>query len=152
MAEKITLDTNVLFYAVDNRSPQKQAIAADVIRYASVSRAILTVITLGEFFVSTSRKLTLSKAAIRQHLQDFSNLFDVASYDREDVLLAARENEAGRFEFWDAVMLSSAERAGCTMCLSEDMADGAKLGGITVRNPFGASGLSAHARAALGVP
>jgi predicted nucleic acid-binding protein len=63
--------------------------------------------------------------------------------------LAAREAAAGRFSYWDAVLLASAATVGCTTMLSEDMADGARLGGITVRNPFGPNGLSAAAAAAL---
>jgi len=152
VAEKVILDANVLVYMVDHRDGRKQSTAIDAVNYASRAGGILIAITLGEFFTVASRKLNLTKAAVRQHLRDFIQLFPVAGYDEDDVMRAALESEAGRFEFWDAVMLSAAERAGCTVCLSEDMADGAQLGAITVRNPFGASGLSAAARAALGVP
>ncbi|HEX2591165.1 MAG TPA: PIN domain-containing protein [Rhizomicrobium sp.] len=152
MAETITLDANILFYAIDVRDPGRQLQAEEVIKHASASGAILVAITFGEFFASAARKLGLSRSVVHQHLMDFSLLFQTASYDLDDVVRAARESEAGRFQFWDAVMLSAAERAGCTVCLSEDMADGATLGGITVRTPFGASGLSATARTALGIP
>jgi predicted nucleic acid-binding protein len=47
------------------------------------------------------------------------------------------------------VLLTSASEAGCSTLLSEDMKDGARLGAITVRNPFGPTGLSAAAAAAL---
>jgi predicted nucleic acid-binding protein len=149
---EVTLDTNVLIYSLDNRDPVRQQIAEDVIRHAGAARSTLTVVTLGEFYKVTTRKLPVTKALARQYLLDFSRLFRVQSYDVSDLHRAALESEAGRFEFWDAVMLSAAERAGCTICLSEDMADGAKLGGITVRNPFGAGGLTAAARTALGIP
>lgn len=48
-------------------------------------------------------------------------------------------------------MLASAEEAGCTLCYSEDMADGARLGAVTVRNPFGPRGLNEEAHAYLGM-
>ena len=80
---------------------------------------------------------------------DFSLLFETRPYSHEHIRRAAVENETGRFGFWDAVMLACAEEAGCTICLSEDMKDGASLGGITVRNPFGAKGLSPAALAVL---
>ena len=46
-------------------------------------------------------------------------------------------------------MLASAEEAGCMICFSEDMTDGARPGAVTVRNPFGPRGLNEEARAYL---
>jgi predicted nucleic acid-binding protein len=43
------------------------------------------------------------------------------------------EERSGRF---DALLLATASQAGCCNSLSEDMHDGARLGGIVVRNPF----------------
>jgi predicted nucleic acid-binding protein len=36
----------------------------------------------------------------------------------------------GRFSLWDALLLATAERHGCEIVLSEDMQDGARLGGV----------------------
>ena len=151
MTEKVTLDTNILIYMVDLRDTARQAMASEIVKQASAARAVLTVITLGGFFAAASRKLSLSKTAVRHQMHDFALLFNMIGYDTTDLFRAAQESEAGRFEFWDAVMLSAAERAECTTCLSEDMHDGARLGGITVRNPFGPRGVSDAARAALGL-
>jgi predicted nucleic acid-binding protein len=43
---------------------------------------------------------------------------------------------AGRFSYWDALLLTTLGRVGCTALLSEDMQDGADLAGVTVLNPF----------------
>lgn len=152
MAEKLTLDTNVLIYAVDQSEPARLAVAQQVLLAAARANVLLTAITLGEFFHVSMRKSKASPTVVKQSLQDWSVLFPVISYGIDDVSRAAVESDAGRFEFWDGVMLSAAERAGCTICLSEDMQDGAKLGGITVRNPFGPTGLSSAAHTALGLP
>jgi predicted nucleic acid-binding protein len=151
VAEKVTLDTNILIYTIDPRDPLRQAMACEIVKHAASMQAVLTVISIGEFFWAASRKLKLNKTVLRQQLHDFAALFHTTGYDTTDLFRGAQESEAGRFEFWDAVLLSAAERAGCTVCLSEDMHDGAKLGGITVRNPFGARGISDAARAALGL-
>ncbi|HEY1708003.1 MAG TPA: PIN domain-containing protein [Rhizomicrobium sp.] len=151
MAEKVTLDTNILIYTVDPRDPLRQTMALEIVKHAAATKAALTTISLGEFFWAASRKFKLDKTYLRQQLHDFAVLFDTTGYDTTDLFRGAQESEAGRFEFWDAVMLSAADRAGCTVCLSEDMHDGAKLGGITVRNPFGARGISDAARPALGL-
>jgi predicted nucleic acid-binding protein len=38
--------------------------------------------------------------------------------------------------YWDSLIVSAAERAGCTMLLSEDLSDGQTYQNILVRNPF----------------
>lgn len=79
------------------------------------------------------------------------SLFRDAPTTREAVIRAMVEAEEGRFSFWDALLLAAAEEAGCTVCLSEDMADGAKLGRLVVRAPFAAGGLSQASRELLGL-
>lgn len=48
----------------------------------------------------------------------------------------------GRFGYWDALLLVTLERAGCTTVLSDDTGGGGMLGGVTVRNPFAGDRLS----------
>jgi predicted nucleic acid-binding protein len=147
----VTFDTNVLIYAVDNADPIKQEIADQLIGRGPSIGAMLTTIVLGEFFSVATRKGYLAPPAATEKIEDYLVTFPVISYSEHHLLIAARESAAGRFSFWDAVMLASAEEAGCTLCYSEDMADGARLGAVTVRNPFGPRGLNEEARAYLGM-
>jgi predicted nucleic acid-binding protein len=62
---------------------------------------------------------------------------------------ALAEAMVGRFGYWDALLLASANEAGCAVCFSEDMADGTRLGAVEVIAPFGPGGLSEHALAIL---
>ena len=41
-----------------------------------------------------------------------------------------------KIEYWDALIISAAERAGCKSILSEDFGDGQAYHEILVRNPF----------------
>jgi predicted nucleic acid-binding protein len=52
---------------------------------------------------------------------------------------------------FDALLLATAREAGCTVALSEDMHDGAALGGIVVRNPFADGALADDLRPLLGL-
>ncbi len=149
MAERITLDSNVLVYAFDPRVPTRRAAAQQLLWASQAAGAILTTIALGEFFWVASRQSIASPMVARQKLSDLITLFPTVSYGTDALEAAAIEVNAQRFSFWDAVLLAAAEEAGCTVCFSEDMKDGAKLGAITVRNPFGPAGLSAAATAAL---
>ncbi|HXC56821.1 MAG TPA: PIN domain-containing protein [Rhizomicrobium sp.] len=149
MAEQVTLDSNVLIYAFDPRDPDRQAAAQQLLWASQSAGALLTTKALGEFFWVLSRKGIALPSVARQKLSDLITLFKVVQYGTDVLEIAAIEVQAQRFSFWDAVLLAAAERAGCTICFSEDMADGATLGNITVRNPFGPKGLSAAAAAAL---
>jgi predicted nucleic acid-binding protein len=57
---------------------------------------------------------------------------------------------AGRFSFWDALLLATAEAGGCEAIISEDMHPGAMLGRVRVVPAFdGAGNISPEADALL---
>jgi len=65
--------------------------------------------------------------------------------------MATSAAQQGRFSYWDAMLLACAEEAGCTLVLSEDTGDGARLGNVVIRNPFAGSDLSDAAKRVLGL-
>ena len=93
--------------------------------------------------------LTEDQKAFAQEVAAFLDGFDVFPATDSAHRIAAREAAAGRYSYWDAVLIVSAADFGCSILLSEDMHDGAKLAGVTVRNPFGSKGLSKVAREVL---
>ena len=152
MSVRLCLDTNVLIYQFDFHAPAKQKQAQEILTAASTGNCVLGLQSLGEFYAAVTRKKILTPGEAAKQVNSFLTIFGTFAASEDAHRAAAREAAAGRFGYWDAVLLASADEAGCEIMLSEDMRDGAKLGGITVRNPFGASGLSAHAKTALGVP
>jgi predicted nucleic acid-binding protein len=148
VAERLTLDANILVYSQDERDRRKHGIATELIGALRETNATLTTIAMGEFFTVLERKFMPAAQALSR-VADFSLLAPVTHYEIRHILRAGAEVEAGRFSFWDAVMLACAEEAGCTICLSEDMSDGARLGRIVVKNPFGRRGLNEEVRAFL---
>lgn len=136
-AERFGLDTNVLLYLVDGRDPVRQSRAREVVERAVASgRCVLSVQSLGEFFVVAVRKRLVAPATAQQAVDDLTTAFAIASPTAADARLAVSAAVRGRFAYWDALLLATLERAGCTAILSEDMGDGAMLGGVTIRNPF----------------
>ena len=136
-AERFGLDTNVLVYLVDGRDPARQARAREVVGRAVVAgRCFLSVQSLGEFFVVVVRKGLATPAAAQLVVDDLTVALPVASPTAADARMAIAAAIAGRFAYWDALLLATLDRAGCTIVLSEDMGEGAVLGGVTVRNPF----------------
>jgi predicted nucleic acid-binding protein len=141
-AERFGLDSNVLVYLVDDRDRARQQRAREIIDLSARSRrCVLSTQNLGEFFNVATRKGIVAAEDAQQKAYEFMALFEVASPDVEDVRWAMIERIAGRLQFWDAHLLATLGRAGCSVLLSEDMADGARLGALTVRNPFGGTEL-----------
>lgn len=150
-ADRITLDTNVLIYAFDNRDAFKQRVCADIVVTAINEGYPLALQAIGEFYVAATRRRILAPARAAREAEKFVRGFETFLPSQGAYVLAAQEAACGTYSYWDAVLLVSASDAGCDIILSEDMADGARLGAITVRNPFGLRGLDEEARAWLGM-
>ncbi|MEJ0028148.1 MAG: PIN domain-containing protein [Rhizomicrobium sp.] len=148
-ARRFSLDSNVLVYAADFRDPLKQSIAEQIVRTAALRDCLLGLQGIGEFYAASTRKKILAPADAGRIALRYLATFPLFQATEDAHRIAAREAAAGRFSYWDCVLLASAAEAGCTTLLSEDMKDGAKLGAVTVRNPFGPAGLNAAAAAAL---
>jgi predicted nucleic acid-binding protein len=59
---------------------------------------------------------------------------------------------AGRASYWDALLVVTAAEAGCTVVLTEDIADGSFLSCLGLHNPFAGGGqLTGLTRRLLGV-
>ena len=135
--ERFGLDTNVLIYLLDGREQARQARAREVVERATLTgRCVLSVQSLGEFFVVAVRKGLATPVVAQQAVDDLTVTFAIASPTAADARTAAAAAVAGRLGYWDALLLATLDRAGCAVVLSEDMGDGARHGGVTVRNPF----------------
>jgi predicted nucleic acid-binding protein len=130
-AERFSIDTNLLIYAVDRREGDKHFRALDIVDRAAALDCVLTAQSLGEFVTVTTRRRMLSKPSIMAQVRDWLTAFPMTTARATAFATAFSAFEAGRFALWDALLLATAAEAGCTIVLSEDMGDGATLDGIT---------------------
>jgi predicted nucleic acid-binding protein len=145
----VTLDSNILIYCVDSGDERQQAANAIVAGLAQ-SGGVLTLQALAEFFHAARRKRKMPAADAAAQVRRWLTAFGtpaVASASCLDAALAAAL--AGRFQFWDAMLLATAGAAGCTAIVSEDMAHGARLGAVTVVRAFDGAAVSPEAAALL---
>lgn len=147
---RTTVDSNIFVYIYDARDPLKQQIARDLVADLRGRDCILALQAVGEVYSALSRRLKLAPWQAAQAARNLMTNFRTFASTRSSVEQALAEAMAGRFSYRDALLLACAHEAGCDYCFSEDMADGARLGGIEIINPFGASGLSERAAEALG--
>jgi predicted nucleic acid-binding protein len=150
-AERFTLDTNILIYAVDARDGHKRDFAINIIEAAVGLDCPLALQVVGEFYVAATTKLKLAAKDAADRSAQLIASFDTFGYSVHAVRAALEEAPKRRFSYWDSVLLASAAEAGCTTIFSEDMADGARFGSIVIANPFRSDGLAPHAKAVLGL-
>lgn len=136
MPAKIFLDTNILTYAQDADSPEKQRRSRDAIaRLAESGDGVVSTQVLQEFFVSATRKLGMPPLAAKAVLKTFA-VFETVQVSPaliEDAIDCSILNE---LSFWDSLILAAAAAAGCGTVYSEDLHAGQTILGVTVLNPL----------------
>ncbi|HET7388465.1 MAG TPA: PIN domain-containing protein [Nocardioidaceae bacterium] len=136
------VDTNILLYAYDSSAGERHVQASALVGDLAERRAgALSVQVLQEFYVNATRN-------IAQRLDHGTALARVRALSRWpvhapagiDVLTAAELAHDAQLSFWDAMILVSAQAMGCGTLWSEDLNDGQRVGGVTIRNPFAPAG------------
>jgi predicted nucleic acid-binding protein len=150
-AEPYTLDTNILVYAVDPAEGWKHHVATAIVDSSVERPCILTVQALAEFVAVATRRGMRSRADAVAQARDWLGVFPTAAADANALDVAYTAVQEERFGLFDALLLATARQAGCTIALSEDTHDGARLDGIVVRNPFADQALAADLRPLLGL-
>jgi len=141
-AERFSLDTNILVYALDGGGGLKHEVAAEIVDRATERDCWLTLQSLSEFYVAVTRKSLVSKQEAAAQVEDWLLLFPTLAVTPLAIRAALAHAEAGRASYWDALLVETAGEGGCAFLLSEDMTDGGRLGAVTVANPFGAHGMA----------
>ena len=132
MSDKVFFDTTVLVYSVSAEDQR-----AEVAETLLATGGVVSVQVLNEFVSVCRRKLKMSWKDVDEALGAARALCEpVIAVDletHEDALkLAIRTG----YHIYDALIVAAALRAGCNVLYSEDMQDGRRIEGLTVRNPF----------------
>jgi len=138
MSDKVFLDTNILVYAYDENEPKKQQKAQDILTDGiEQESSFLSVQVLGEFFNIVTRHIPQPMSSDEAlEIIDMLSIMPVQEIDLTMVKRAIDTHKTYKISYWDSLILSAAERAGCTMLFSEDLSDGQTYQNILVRNPF----------------
>jgi predicted nucleic acid-binding protein len=132
------VDTNVLVYAHDATAGDKHIRAKQLMAdlWAN-SNGCLSIQVLQEFYVTVTRKVKqpLDPDVARQHVEDLGQWL-VHSPTVGDICEAIQLHQRARLSFWDALVLTSAQKLNCAALWSEDFSEGQTFAGIVVRSPF----------------
>jgi len=133
MSKNVVLDTNVLIYLHDNSSPNKRAIAKDLL----AENPFIPSQVISEYLNVTRRLLQLSKEEL---LIQASNLLagcTIIPVLPSTLLFAAVLVKRYNFQLFDAVIVAASKESNCAILYSEDMQHGLVVEkSLTIINPF----------------
>ncbi len=135
---RIFVDTNVFVYARDSSEAERQPIARSWLdRLWATGEGRLSTQVLSEYYVTVTRKLSpgLDPALARADIRDLTSWNPVVI---EQTVIESAWTLEDQFavSWWDALIIASAQHAGCEQLLSEDLQDGQRFGATTIVNPF----------------
>lgn len=125
------LDSNILIYLVSNEV-SKKARAAMLLS----DGGIVSIQVLDEFASVASRKLGRTMPEIRQALAGIRTVCTVARTGIDTHELGLDIAERYKFSVYDSMLIAAALQAECKTFYTEDLQDGQKIEGMTIRNPF----------------
>ncbi len=134
----VFVDTNVILYARDLNAPQKMAAAQAWLKALAPSRAMTIsrqVINETYFNLAYRPRLKLAPDVARDFVRSLERFVRAPSNGQTVADAWAIEDRYG-LRFWDALLIASANAAGCAHFLSEDLNDGQIYGDVQAINPF----------------
>lgn len=136
MAERSFIDTNILVYAEASDLPAKQRAALDLLkRLYEEASGVLSTQVLQEYCNVAIRKLRMPALQIRARL-DFYEQFEIVQVTPLIVRAGLDLHQTRSLGFYDALIVASAQTAGCNVLYSEDLNTGEKMGPVRIANPF----------------
>ncbi len=131
------IDTNVLLYAKDPKTPSKRERAREWLSMlANENRVVISPQVLNEFAHNIIRKfphVTLDE--LQQNIEAMRR-WRMAPITDDTTLHALAIFRRFRFSFYDCALLATAMDLGCEIFLSEDLNHDQRLGRLRIVNPF----------------
>ena len=136
MSDELFIDTNILLYAHDRDAGLKQRRAQALVRglWEAERRPAVSVQVLQELYVNLVRK-QVAPATAREVMQQYLH-WQVLDNTPQLTLEGSRLAERWQLSFWDGLIVAAAQAAGSRILWSEDLQDGQRFGGVTVKNPL----------------
>jgi predicted nucleic acid-binding protein len=136
MAARSFIDTNVLIYAEASDAPAKQRAALALLKQLFESTSgVLSTQVLQEYCNVALKRLKLPAQHIRAQL-DLYEQFEVVQVTPAVIRAGLDLHQTRSVAFYDALIVASAQLAGCSVLFSEDMHAGETMAGVRIINPF----------------
>lgn len=136
MTASVFVDSNVLLYAHDPESGEKQATAAKMLdELWAAGTGVLSTQVLEEFYVNVTRKLRVRHEAARELVRLYAR-WNRRPIEPADIFVACELEQQSKINFWDALIVAMASKAEAAKLLTEDLQHGRTILGVRIENPF----------------
>ena len=140
MSKRSFIDTNILIYAEASDAPAKQQAALAILKQLfDAASGVLSTQVLQEYCNVAIKKLKLPAQHIRAQL-DMYEQFEIIQVTPAVIRAGLDLHQTRSVSFFDAIILASAQIAGCDLLYSEDLNTGETIGGVRIINPFATDG------------
>jgi len=134
--KRLTLDTNILIYAINPDEKNKHKRAMSIVEQAAYLDCVLTLQSLSEFYTAATRKKYMQHEEATLFIKELMVAFPIISSTSSSLTLAFKAVKDHNISFWDAMLWASAKENSCSFLISEDFQHDFVLGGIKIKNPF----------------
>lgn len=138
MNDKNFLDTNILVYLFDQKSPKYLISQNLVISAIESGNAVISFQVVQEFLNLVTGKFAIKSTPenTREFMQTI--LFPLCQVfpDLELYMLSLDIKNETHYSFYDSLILAAALRGGCNVLYSEDLQSGQKVRGLEIVNPY----------------
>ena len=133
-AVKTFIDTNILIYAFTADEPTKQETA---LKFLNDCLPVISTQVVKEFSNVLLKKTSIGLKAIRETINEITDVADVVNEDIGLIFTAFDIHERYKFSFYDSLIVAAAMKSRCKALLSEDMQDGLVIDEtLKIVNPF----------------
>jgi predicted nucleic acid-binding protein len=133
----IFVDTNVFFYAYDDRDEGRQQRSRLWIEAISDLRiGVANLQVANEFTSVVLRRMPNLPTETVFQIADNILAWGNGSVTVKTTTTAREIRKALHYSWWDCLLLASALELGCSHFLSEDLQDGHRIEGLTIVDPF----------------
>jgi predicted nucleic acid-binding protein len=135
-ADIFFVDSNVPLYYVDRGNAEKCARATDWLNHLWLDgTGRISWQVLHEFYWNAVRKMRVASAEAREIAQDLS-LWRPVDSSLGLIQEAWQWMDSAQLSYWDALIISAAQRCGARYVLSEDFQNGRVFENVQILNPF----------------
>lgn len=138
MTQLVFVDTNVLLYAFDEADAPKRDRARAWLAACWRGRCgRLSTQVLNEFYSNARRKFAaaISAGDARSEVRRYQ-LWKPWQIDQPTIETAWAVESRYDINYWDAMLVASAQHLGCTLLLTEDLQHDQRIDKLRIVNPF----------------
>lgn len=126
----------MILYALDRRDRRKSELAEELLAELAASRlGVISTQIVNEVVSVGLSKYGLGHIEVVEIVESMRS-FRIVTHDVEMTLAAVELHEEHAINFWDALIVSAALSADCSLLYTEDLTHGHTIAGLRIVDPF----------------